>query len=181
MHIDDSSDTANRDRHQAIPDSIQFDFGSSRGHEVTVGDVFSEFTRRLQEKYDINRGVLILCKPGSSKLAAVSTWHNGAVHDGLSINLPDESSLFAKVAEEGHLYTDDFYGVFSGNFFERKLLLDENSRSFALHPLKRDGRVIGLVGYSSEKPTAFSVFEEGVLQDAVDQMSALLAQKSLEM
>jgi hypothetical protein len=38
-----------------------------------------------------------------------------------------------------------------------------------------------LVGYSSEKPTAFTVLEEGVLQDAVDRMSAVLVDKSLNL
>ena len=117
---------------------------------------------------------MILRRPGSNKLAAVSTWHNGLVREGLSINLPDESSLFSKVAAEGRLFTDDFFGIFSGNFFERKLLLDDDSRSFVLQPLKSDGRVLGLLGYSSRKPMAFVTFEEGALDDICDRLGSII-------
>ena len=90
-------------------------------------------------------------------LAAVTTWHNGSVRNGLSVNLPPESSLFEKVAEHGRVYTEDYCAGFSGNFFERKLLLGDDSRSFVVQPLKTDGKVVGLIGYSSEEPTAFAM------------------------
>lgn len=153
---------------------LQFSFEERPSTEVGVSEVFSQFTEQLLEKYNISRGVLILVDPSSSGLAAVSTWHEGTVRDGLSLNLPSESSLFAKIVEDGRVYTEDFCGAFSGNFFERKLLLDEDSRSFAVQPLKIDGQTVGLVGYSSDEPTAFAVFEEGVLEEAAQEMAAII-------
>ncbi|MCK4371845.1 MAG: GAF domain-containing protein, partial [candidate division Zixibacteria bacterium] len=94
--------------------------------------------------------------------------------DGLRLNLPVDASLFEKVAEQGHIYTEDFCESFSGNFFERKLLLDDDSRSFVLQPLKSDGRVLGLLGYSSRKPMAFVTFEEGALDDICNRLGSII-------
>ena len=143
--------------------SFRFDLDPAKidRTQIRPSEIFGEFSRQLKEKYDINRSVLILINDEDKTLSAISTWHEGKIRDGLSINLPKESSLFDKVAENGILYTENFCGVFSGNFFERKLLLDDESQSFALQPLKHEGKVIGLVGFSSESPAAFSIFEEG--------------------
>ncbi|MDH4156968.1 MAG: GAF domain-containing protein [candidate division Zixibacteria bacterium] len=154
-----------------------YDFSSIINPERNISEMFFELTRCLGERFHINRGVLILKRAGTNDLAAVSTWNNGRVREGLTISLPKVSSLFEKVAEDGRVYTEDYCGAFSGNFFEQKLLLDDDSRSFVLHPLKSDGEVIGLLGYSSEQPTAFAVFEEGVLEDISNKLAAVIAAK----
>jgi len=136
-----------------------------------LSDIFVKLTKHLGKQFHINKGVLVLKRGSSNNLAAVSTWNNGHAQDGLAIDLPGDSSLFEKVVEHGQVYTEDFCGSFSGNFFERKLLLDNSSRSFVLHPLKSEGEVIGLLGYSSEKPTAFAVFEEGILDDVAGKFA----------
>jgi hypothetical protein len=155
-------------------DQLHFSFEERSTRQTGVSEVFTQFTEQLLDQYSISRGVLVLVDPASSGLAAVSTWRHGTVRDGLSLNLPAESSLFAKIVEDGRVYTEDFCGTFSGNFFERKLLLDDESRSFAVQPLKVDGETVGLVGYSSDQPTAFAVLEEGVLEEAAKEMAALI-------
>jgi hypothetical protein len=131
---------------------------------------FCELTRELTREYPIDKGVLVLRNDISHQLAAISTYRNGVMCEGLRLNLPTEASLFEKVAEHGEVYNEDFCDSFSGNFFERKLLLDDDSRSFVVHPLKSDGRVMGLLGYSSRQPTAFAMFCEGAI---VEQAAAL--------
>ncbi len=151
---------------------------SSRGgradQDTPLSEVFHALTDRLRKEYDIDKGVLVLRNDEGRQLAAVSTWHHGIARDGLRLNLPVDASLFEKVAEQGHIYTEDFCESFSGNFFERKLLLDDDSRSFVLQPLKSDGRVLGLLGYSSRKPMAFVTFEEGALDDICDRLGAII-------
>ena len=126
-----------------------------------LSQAFQNFTKELRKQYEINKGVLVVRQQDTRRLAAVSTWHDGSLRDGLTISLPNKTSLFERVAEDGRVYTEDFCESFSGNFFERKLLLDDDSRSFVVQPLKADGEVIGLLAYSSEKPTAFTMFDEG--------------------
>jgi len=149
-----------------------FDFGSSIPDNVSLTDTFSEVSRRLKSDYEINKGVLLVRNTIDQTFSAISTWSNGKLRFGLTIKLPEESSLFIKVASDGNLYSENFIAKFSGNFFERKLLMDDFTQSFVLQPLKHEGEVVGMIGYSSAEPTTFAMFEEGILDD----ISAELAQ-----
>lgn len=142
--------------------------------ETPLAEAFHALTDQLHKEYNIDKGVLVLRPDAGRQLAAVSTWHRGALRDGLRLNLPTESSLFEKVAEQGFVYTEDFCESFSGNFFERKLLLEDDSQSFVLQPLKCEGRVLGLLGYSSRKPMAFVTFEEGALDTICQKLGAII-------
>lgn len=122
-------------------------------------EMFFEIADFISRQLFINKSVLVL-KEKNSSLCAVSTWKEGLRQDGLSLNLPRRHSLFEKVLEDGRPYLESFCGTFSGNFFERKLLLDDDSSSFALVPLKSEGNVVGLVGFSSHQPTSFTLMEE---------------------
>jgi hypothetical protein len=145
------------------------------GSHRELSEQFFELTQQLRKKFEISKGVLVLRQEQPKRMAAISTWKHGQERDGLTINLPDDSSLFEKVAEQGQVYTENFCDSFVGNFFERKLLLDDTSRSFVLQPLKANGHVVGLVGYSSENPMAFAVFEEGVLEEKAQQFASVIA------
>jgi len=142
--------------------------------KTKLSDIFFALTRQLSKQFYINRGVLVLRDRGSDNLAAVSTWQNGNAREGLAIRLPSEKSLFEHVAEDGQIYTEDYCGSFSGNFFERKLLIDESSRSFVLHPIKHEGEVVGLLGFSSEEALAFSLFEEGAMDQVMSDFAELI-------
>jgi hypothetical protein len=107
-------------------------------------------------------------------LSAISTWSDGQRNDGLALNLPHTKSLFEKVMEHGRLYTEGYSESFSGNFFEKKLLLDDNTKSFALHPLNCDGKIIGLIGLSSKNPGAFAMLEEGDAADIIGRFAELI-------
>lgn len=145
--------------------------------EQSPSEIFFEIANHLREKYDINKAVLVIRQDDSS-LAAISTWNNGQKRDGLSLNLPQKESLFEKVIEDGRLYTEYFSESFSGNFFEQKLLLDNQSRSFALKPLKVEGKTVGLVGFSSQNPTAFTVMNEGETDKLLSRFATTLVKKS---
>ncbi len=142
--------------------------------EAELSASFTGLTRRLACQYPIDKGVLILRDSGSSELSAISTWRDGVVRDGLKLNLPSDGSLFEKVAEDGRVYAEDFCGSFSGNFFERKLLLDNDSRCFVIQPLIFEGKVNGLLGYSSRRPSAFAMFAEGALDDIAERFGELI-------
>lgn len=139
-----------------------------------LSEIFFKLTRQLCKDFDIHKGVLVLRHKQPNKLAVVCTWKHGLERDGLALNLPCESSLFEKVAQHGYVYTENFCEAFGGNFFERKLLLDDGSRSFALQPLKSNGHVVGLVGYSSLNPTAFIMFEEGMLENEAGNLATII-------
>ena len=139
-------------------------------------EMFFEIIEFLKERYTLNKSVLII-RSEKAVLSAISTWSNGVRQDGLTLNLPHKESLFERVIDDGRIYTEFSIGAFSGNFFERKLLLDEDSRSFALLPLKTDGQVVGLVGFSSKNPTAFALMEDGDSSDIFSQFAEHLSRQ----
>jgi len=165
-NITEFTDESSEDNYQTLDEVVR---GIS-----DLSEVFFELTRYLNRDFEINKGVLVLRQERPRKLAAVSTWSNGLGRDGLALNLPCDSSLFEQVAENGQVYTENYCGAFSGNFFERKLLLGENSRSFVLQPLKSNGSVVGLLGYSSESATAFTMFEEGTLDGVAEVFGSVI-------
>ncbi len=118
-------------------------------------DLFNKHVKNIQEKIPINKAVLLLNHYHTGMLAAISTWENGHLHDGLSIKLPSESSLFEKVISTGKNYQSNNCLEFEGNFFEKKLLLNEQSSSFLLQPLTVNDQVVALIGYSFCKSDIF--------------------------
>jgi len=143
-------------------------------------DVFLEFTRLLQAEYDIRKGLLALRDGALSRFLAVATWNQGKIRRNLSLKLPSGNSLFEKVAEHGQIYSDNFAELFDGNLIERQLLLDADTRSFMLRPLKCDGQVAGLLGYSSNNPDAFVMFEEGLIDPILDRFGRMLGRIQLQ-
>ena len=137
-------------------------------------ELFFVLTEFLKERYSINKSVLVIKEP-NLVLSAISTWSNGQRNEGLSLNLPHTKSLFEKVMEHGRLYTEFYSDSFSGNFFERKLLLDDNSKSFALQPLNCDGKIIGLIGFSSDDAGAFSMLEEDDSEEILNRFAELIS------
>jgi len=141
--------------------------------EQSPSEMFFELTDYLREQFAINKGVLVV-KRDNAKLSAISMWNNGFRQDGLTLNLPKKESLFEKVLESGCLHAEFIRGTFDGNFFERKLLLDDHTLSFALKPLILDGKVIGLIGFSSEKLTSFTQLDEGESVELLDDFAEKL-------
>ncbi len=148
--------------------------------DADLSDIFLGLTRQLQEFYQISRGVLLLKESEATRFVAVSTWNNGRTRKNLTLRIPSVSSLFEKVAEHGQVFSESFCDLFSGNSFERNLLIDDSAQSYVLHPLKCDGEVVGLIAYSSDNPTVFTTFEDGALCQVADQMARRVHQVSAE-
>ena len=137
----------------------EFDSDLDFGEGIDLSDIFIALTQELQERFDIDRGLLVVREPGSTRFIATSTFSDRKVRKNLSLRIPTTSSLFEKVAEKGVSFSEDFTNLFSGNSFEKKLLLNDDAQSYILLPLKHEGQVIGLLGYSSLTPLAFTIFE----------------------
>jgi len=152
-------------------DRFVYDIESLWPEDTGLSEIFIGLTRRLQNFYTIKKGVLILNEPAATRFIATATWNNGKSRKNLSIKIPGVSSLFEKIAEFGRVYTNNFCHFFDGNSFERNLLLDEETQSFAIQPLKHEAEVVGLLGFSSDRPMAFVTFEEGLLDNIARQFA----------
>jgi len=145
-----------------IIDEHYFDLGDKAVSLTSkeLSDLFGNLIHRLNSKYQINRGVLLLHLVEGEPLTVISLWENGELRDGLLIKLTAKSSLFEQVMAHNQVYIEDFSASFSGSFFEKKLFLDEESKTFVLQPLRFQNNIFGLIGFSSATPMAFTVFEE---------------------
>ena len=155
-------------------------FKAPKSESVDLSAVFAELTRAIRRRYAIDKGVLMLRQEETNHLAAISTWEKGSVRTGLALTLPIESSLFERVAQNGVVYGNLPAASFEGNFFEQKLLLTPASASFVLQPLSVRGQVVGLIGYSSKKPEAFSDFLDGCFDGIAAQLAAIVDKRLTE-
>jgi len=138
-------------------------------------ELFYEFTRVLEQTFPIRKGLLALREPNHTRFLAVASWRAGKVRKNLSLRLPTVSSLFEKVAEDGRIYRESFAAFFDGNLLERRLLLDDETQSFVLRPIKYEGRVVALLGYSSDNADAFASLEENPLDAVIEMFGELIA------
>lgn len=138
-------------------------------------DAFVEVGRALEETFGIHRGLLAVREGRAARFLAVATWQNGRERRNLSLRLPLENTLFAAVIDQGQIYTQSFAALYDGSVLERRLLIDDDTQSFMLRPLKHDGEVIALLGFSSRHADAFVLFEEGVFDSVFKRLAALAA------
>lgn len=167
---DESYDTP---RSEPGREPVRTGHGGDPTAALDPAEEFFRLTRALQERYDIRKAVLIVKEKETSRFCAVASFNDGRTRKNLSLRLPGHSSLFLKVADHRTIFTESYCDLFSGNSFERNLLLDDECRSYAILPLTCDGHVVGILGFSSDSPSTFVTFEEG----AVDRAAAHLAER----
>ncbi|MBU0984684.1 MAG: hypothetical protein KKA42_12480 [candidate division Zixibacteria bacterium] len=138
-------------------------------------EVFLEFTNQLRADFDISRAMLVIREENEARFVALASWNRGKFRRNLSLRMPTVSSLFQRVAEDGQMYMESFTEFFNGNLIERNLLLDDDTKSFLLKPIKHDATVVGLVGFSSDDPNAFVTMEDGWLDPILRQFAELIA------
>ena len=160
--------------------SFNYDIESEWPPEADLSEIFIGLTRILQRSHAITKGVPVIYEPDGTRFVAAATWNNGRTRKNLSIKLPHVFSLFKNIAEDGRFYMDNFCRIFEGNSFERNLLLDSDSQSFAVQPLKYEGRVLGLLGYSSDQPMAFTTFENGFLDEVARQLACRISKTTVK-
>lgn len=160
--------------YESAYDRISEDLDHILGYEPDPRALFSHLSRSLLQEFDIKKGFLALREGDQTRFLAVAAWKDGKTRKNLSLRLPNISSLFEKVAESGEIYAENFAALFDGNYMERQLLLDDDTASFMLRPLKYEARVVALLGYSSEVSEAFVAFEEGLLDPIFERVAAYL-------
>jgi len=182
MNWNDSNDSIDeRDSgYEPACDRVATDLDQILNKKLDPRAVFNGLSRSLLQEFDIKKGFLALREGDQTRFLAVAAWKEGRIRKNLSLRLPNVSSLFEKVAESGQIYSENFAALFDGNYMERQLLLDDDTASFMLRPLKHEAKVVALIGYSSEVSEAFVAFEEGLLDPIFDRVGAYLGKLEAE-
>jgi len=144
------------------PTSLPEESVSIRTVQTHLNELFVETARSIHRYIPLQRAVLVAVRDHYRDLIAVAGWSLFGKEGGLrtlSLTLPAEDSLFAQVAAQRFGFSDDYFGLFSGNRIERGLLIDNLTRSYVIWPLKTESSLVGLVGLSSEYAGAFIELE----------------------
>jgi transcriptional regulator with GAF, ATPase, and Fis domain len=151
------------------------DFTDLFSSPANPAELFPELITELRNHLSVSRAVLVIREKAASQYLAVATVNGGRARKNLTLRLPGQSSLFDQVANGGIAYSENFCGLFSGNSFERNLLIDADSQAFAVMPLKSDGQIVGVLGLSSDTPMAFATIDDGAMDRVSDQLAACIA------
>ena len=149
-------------------------------------ELFMETARSIHRYMPLQRAILVVARDHYRDLIAVAGWSLSDRSGGtrsLSLVVPTENSLFAQVAAQRFGFSDDYFGIFSGNSIERRLLIDSQTRSYVIWPLRVETSLVGLVGLSSEFPGAFTEIDaidpERTLAPLTSEMAHLRAAHQL--
>lgn len=135
---------------------------ATRPAHAHLHELFIETARCIHRYIPVHRAVLVAVGDHYRDLIVLAGWPDIGSNAGartLALRLPAENSLFAQVAAQRCGFSDDYFGLFSGNSLERQLLLDNITGSYVIWPLRIDASIVGLIGFSSELPGAFVELE----------------------
>ncbi len=145
-------------------DFPEFDIDTRYAGDADPAAIFIDLTRALQDRFPIIR------EGDSTRYTVTALVSDRGERKNLSLRLPAESSLIRQAAEDGDVFTDTFFGLFSGSTFEKHLLIDSRTEAFMLQPVKYEGRVVGIVGFSSNVADAFLTFDTDRLAAVLERL-----------
>ena len=139
--------------------------------------LFFLLTKKLSKFFSISRASLIVHSKLDGKLKAIAMKGDKGAHEGLALTLPEQNSLLYNILESGVPYIENYPQQFPGNFIEEKILIDSDTRSLAVLPIKDNGTLGGLICFASPVPYAFTMLEDGLLDDLMEKFGPVLNKK----
>lgn len=133
--------------------------------------LFFLFTKKLNRFFPISQSSLIVFSKQDNKLKVIAMKGDKGARKGLTLTLPETNSLLYKVFADGHFYTKHHPQKFDGNFIEEKILKDNDARSLAILPIVQNGSKCGLICLSSPNQDAFRSFENGSMDEILENFS----------
>lgn len=143
--------------------------------QKNINKLFFAIAKKLNRLFDITSAVLVVRSIQNGHLKVIAIKKENYSREGLALTLPDRDSLLYRVFRKASLHIENITGSFSGNFIEKKLLLDEGARILAICPITSNESVSGLLCLASPSPAAFDLFEQGVLDSTLNQLGTIMA------
>jgi hypothetical protein len=120
-----------------------------------IHKLFFAVAKKLAKIFPISTAILVTHSKQDNQLRIVDVKKAGYSAENLALIVPNRNSFLymAYVNQEAcHDFVPD---IFDGNFLERKLLIDENTKTLAILPLNNDGYRAGLLCLASDRTSAF--------------------------
>jgi len=131
--------------------------------------LFFSFIKKLNKFFSLSKAILVVRSPRDNNLKVVALKGQKSIRQGLALSLPEKNSLLYNVFDDCEIYTQNFPKDFEGNFVEKKLLIDNETSSIAVCPIRNDDSTHGLLCLASPIIYAFDMFGEGFLDSVLEQ------------
>jgi len=137
-------------------------FDSILGKAHNINKLFFSFLKKFNRYLPVNRAALVI-HSGRDKTLKVIALKGETAREGLALTLPAENSLLHRVYNSRAVYIANQPFYFSGNFIERKILLNPETKAVMVAPLFDGGNIFGLICISSQREGAFEGCDQGIL------------------
>ncbi len=131
--------------------------------------LFFSIVKKLNKFFSLSRAILVVRSPKDNNLKVIALKGQKIARQGLALTLPEKNSLLYNVCECCKMYTQNFPTHFEGNFIEKKLLIDDETSSIAICPIRNNGSIHGLLCLASPIIYAFDMFGQGFLDSVLEQ------------
>ena len=145
-----------------LPENIFHSIDSIIGKARNINRLFFSFIKKLNRFLPINRAALVIYS-NRDKVLKVIALKGETAREGLALTLPAGNSLLGRVYNSRATYIADTPFFFSGNFFERKVLIGPGTKSVLVTPIITGGKAYGLICLSSTKEFAFENYDSSIL------------------
>ena len=139
--------------------------------------LFFLFTKKLNKFFPVSQSSLILYSEQESKLKVIAMKGDKGARKGLKLTLPKEKSLLYRVFTENRFYIQHHPQKCDCNFIENKIFKDDTAQSLAILPINQNGAGYGLICLSSPDQNAFISFENGLMDEILEDFSKNLIKR----
>lgn len=122
-------------------------------------ELFMKLCAKLDKFFAINRASLAIYDEYNDQMKISHMKVGKEYKNGVLINIMASKTLMKRVLDDGNIYVRNFFQFIDGLELEKKILLDNSSRSLAIIPLIWEGEKIGTFNLTSKSYLAFSLLE----------------------
>lgn len=146
----------------------------ARKHK-NIHQLFFAITKRLNKIFSISVAILVSHSNRDHSLKVIDIKKTGYSGEALSLILPDKNSLLYSVYRDETIFSESDPDKFNGNFLEKKLLLDQTTKSLVICPVRDNGQISGLLCLASAMPSAFNSDDAFFLEEISRQFRSSLS------
>ncbi|MBD3217437.1 MAG: hypothetical protein GF310_04115 [candidate division Zixibacteria bacterium] len=125
----------------------------------TQYELFMKLCSKLDKFFAINRASLALYDEENEMMSITHIQIKNEFKNGVHLNVVADKTLMKKVMDSGHIYVRDYSETIEAIELEKKILIDEDSKSLAIIPLTHGSKKIGTLNISSSSYHAFSILQ----------------------
>lgn len=140
-------------------------------------ELFMKLCSKLDKFFAINRASLAIYDEFDDLMKISHIKIDKDYKNGVQINILAPETLMKRVLDDGNIYVRNFFQYIDGLELEKKILLDDSSKSLAIIPLIWEGEKVGTFNLTSKSYLAFSLLESHLF----DYLFAKTAQKLIEL